>query len=62
MSIAARKRFEKQFTLTSMIDQYTKLCKDLVSGVVLVDLDGVIADWDAHFHARWEGKSSLKAL
>merc|ERR1719421_933312 len=49
MGVAARKHAEATFT--------NELTIALSAPVVLLDMDGVVVDWDAGFLAAWGGRS-----
>lgn len=50
-----RERFLAQFNVSIMTRRYLSLIRSLSPPVVLVDLDGVVVDWDAGFLSAWRG-------
>merc|ERR1719189_1840801 len=59
MGKAGVKRYMKQFCLQHMVDQYRRLAVKLARPVVLVDMDGVLVDWDRGFLNTWAGRSPV---
>ena len=59
MGVAARKHAEATFTNELMIANYRALTLALSAPVVLLDMDGVVVDWDAGFLAAWGGRSAV---
>merc|ERR1719214_160144 len=53
MGIAAEIHAER-FTVPFMVREYEKEAMALSPTVVLLDMDGVLVDWDAGFRAEWE--------
>eukprot|EP00403_Amphidinium_massartii_P035295 CAMPEP_0178439866 /NCGR_PEP_ID=MMETSP0689_2-20121128/36418_1 /TAXON_ID=160604 /ORGANISM="Amphidinium massartii, Strain CS-259" /LENGTH=661 /DNA_ID=CAMNT_0020062491 /DNA_START=104 /DNA_END=2086 /DNA_ORIENTATION=+ len=53
MGKAGFRRYEKQFRLDHMVNQYRELAIGIVRPIVLVDLDGTLVDWDAGFYKAW---------
>eukprot|EP01042_Synura_sphagnicola_P001937 gene1937-2288_t len=54
-----RTRFEECFDLNIMVDQYRRLIYEVAPPTVLVDMDGVIVDWDTGFRAAWNSRSAI---
>jgi 5'-nucleotidase len=50
---AGRQHATKKFTLDAMVDNYAAVARELAPTVVLLDMDGVIVDWDAGFRRAW---------
>lgn len=47
-------RYKKQFDMSSCVRQWAALVHALCPPTVLVDMDGVIANWDGHFIDEWK--------
>merc|ERR1712048_855544 len=56
MGEAGLKRYNAQFRLSHMVDQYKQVAMRLAKPVVLVDMDGCLVDWDAGFLEAWAGR------
>ena len=54
MGVAARKHAEATFTNELMIANYRALTLALSAPVVLLDMDGVVVDWDQGFYNAWK--------
>lgn len=50
------KRYFNQFCLKIMIDKYNDLLFHIIPPTILVDMDGVLVDWDAGFIKQWGNK------
>jgi len=59
MAAAARKHAMQSFTNRGMVEQYRALALELASPIVLLDMDGVVVDWDGGFRAAWGGRSPI---
>jgi len=59
MGQAGVQRYLKQYRLQGMVDQYRSLAVRLAKPVVLVDMDGVIVDWDRGFLEAWGGRTPV---
>ncbi|CAJ1440547.1 unnamed protein product [Effrenium voratum] len=59
MGQAGVERYMKQFKLQHMVDQYRLVSMRLVKPVVLVDMDGVLVDWDAGFIKAWNNRTPV---
>ena len=46
-------RGRRQFAMTVMCTQYAALCRTIAPPTILIDMDGVVVDWDAGFAAKW---------
>merc|ERR1712176_1182387 len=55
MGQAGLRRYENQFRLQHMVDQYKTVALRLAKPVVLVDMDGCLVDWDRGFMNAWNG-------
>jgi len=49
MAVKARVRFETTFELDLMVDSYRQLMIKVAPPVILLDMDGVLVDWDKGF-------------
>ena len=49
----------KNFSLGHMVRQYARLARSVAPITVLVDMDGVIVDWDKGFHMEWAARSDV---
>jgi hypothetical protein len=56
MAVAARSRYEKSFSLSTMISRFHDLSMSISPPTILIDLDGVVVDWDAGFCQAWKRK------
>merc|ERR1711871_339939 len=59
MGCAGRRRFDYQFDLNIMCEEYRRLIFDVAPPTVLVDMDGVIVDWDAGFIREWQNRCPI---
>eukprot|EP01041_Mallomonas_annulata_P001611 gene1611-3109_t len=59
MGLAAMQRFSEQFDLNVMVERYRRVIYEVAPPVVLVDMDGVLVDWDAGFMREWKDRSSV---
>jgi len=59
MAAAAKKHAIKTFTNAGMVAQYRAIAHELAPPTVLLDMDGVIVDWDAGFREAWGSRSSI---
>ncbi len=59
MGCAGRYRFDSTFDLDIMVESYRRLIFDVAPPVVLVDMDGVIVDWDLGFTQAWGNRSPI---
>jgi glycosyltransferase involved in cell wall biosynthesis len=59
MSINARNRYEIMFDLDVMVEQYRELILSVAPPVILLDMDGVLVDWDKGFLSKWKNKSII---
>lgn len=57
MGEAGLSRYENQFRLQHMVDQYKDIARRLAKPVVLVDMDGCLVDWDQGFLNAWNGRT-----
>lgn len=53
MATAARSRYEKVFDLNLMVESYQRLVMKVAPLVILLDMDGVLVDYDEGFFSRW---------
>jgi 5'-nucleotidase len=53
MGTVCMKHF-KQFTIPHMVRRYETVSNELSPTVVLLDMDGVLVDWDKGFYQAWE--------
>ena len=49
----------KQFSLDRMMRDYARLIRSVSPITVLVDMDGVLVDWDAGFRAVWHERGEI---
>jgi len=49
-------RYQRQFTESGMMKEYRQVATELVSPVILVDMDGTLVDWDSGFMTAWGGR------
>jgi len=59
MGQAGIKRFQEIFDLNIMVDRYRRVIFEVCPPVVLVDMDGVLVDWDAGFNSAWNNRSEI---
>ena len=59
MAAAARKHALASFTNAGMVQQYRACALELASPIVLLDMDGVVVDWDAGFTKAWANRSPI---
>ena len=59
MGQAARQHASNRFTLDTMVNNYSRLARSLAPITVLVDMDGVLVDWDGGFRAIWRDRSPI---
>jgi len=59
MGAAAKKHAVDTFTNDSMVSAYRNLALELSPPVILLDMDGVLVDWDAGFLSAWSGRSPV---
>ena len=59
MGKASRLHALQKFTLDRMVKDYARLCRTLAPVTILVDMDGVIVDWDRGFMNEWKGRSPI---
>lgn len=59
MSKAARERFESFFDVELMVQHYRQLINQVAPPVVLIDMDGVLVDWDQGFISAWKNRSPV---
>jgi len=59
MGAAARKHALDTFTNVAMVSEYRGAALCMSSPVVLVDMDGVLVDWDRGFATAWGGASPI---
>lgn len=55
----ARARFESTFDLDIMVDQYRDLINAVAPPTILIDMDGVIVDWDKGFMEKWADRCPI---
>ena len=60
MAAAARKHALQSFTNAGMVQQYRAAALELASPIVLLDMDGVVVDWDAGFAKAWAGRAPVQ--
>ena len=53
MGAAAKKHALKTFTNAGMVAQYRAIALELSPPTILLDMDGVLVDWDAGFRKAW---------
>merc|ERR1712048_1347768 len=59
MGQAGLQRYQNQFRLQHMVDQYKSVALRLAKPVVLVDMDGCLVDWDRGFLNAWNGRTPV---
>lgn len=59
MGEAGVRRYMQQFSLEHMVSQYRQVALKLARPVVLVDMDGVLVDWDRGFLEAWAGRTPV---
>jgi len=59
MGATARKHAMETFSNRVMVSQYRAAALALAAPIVLVDMDGVLVDWDAGFRAAWGARSAI---
>jgi len=59
MAAAARKHAEETFTNASMVAQYRAIALELAPPIILLDMDGVLVDWDRGFFKAWGGRTPI---
>ncbi len=62
MSLNARTRYELIFDLDAMVESYRQLVLAVAPPVILIDMDGVLVDWDKGFLQKWRGRSVVDRL
>jgi 5'-nucleotidase len=55
----ARQRFETQFHIDDMVRQYQVVAAQIVATVILLDMDGVLADWDGGCRLAWGERTAI---
>ena len=51
-------RGRRQFGMSVMCAQYAAVCRRIAPPTVLIDMDGVVVDWDAGFAKCWREKAA----
>ena len=51
--------FDTMFDLDIMVSCYQQLIFDLAPATILIDMDGVLVDWDRGFYKGWAGRSHV---
>ena len=59
MAAAAKKHALQTFTNRGMVEQYRAAALELAAPIVLLDMDGVVVDWDAGFRAAWGARAPI---
>ena len=59
MSAAAFKRHQEMFKIDLMGKKYRNLIYQLVPPVILIDMDGVLVDWDGGFNMIWGNRTPI---
>merc|ERR1712048_439663 len=59
MGQAGLQRYQKQFRLNHMVEQYKHVALRLAKPIVLVDMDGCLVDWDRGFLNAWNGRTPV---
>jgi len=59
MGAAAKKHATEVFTNAGMVSHYRAIALELAPPVVLLDMDGVLVDWDRGFAEAWGGRSPI---
>ena len=59
MAAAAKKHADKTFTNAGMVLRYRAIANELAAPTILLDMDGVVVDWDAGFRAAWGNRSPI---
>eukprot|EP00931_Biecheleriopsis_adriatica_P114710 TRINITY_DN90622_c0_g1_i1.p1 TRINITY_DN90622_c0_g1~~TRINITY_DN90622_c0_g1_i1.p1 ORF type:complete len:715 (+),score=194.92 TRINITY_DN90622_c0_g1_i1:278-2146(+) len=62
MGEAGVQRYLKQYRLQGMVDLYRGLAVRLAKPVILVDMDGVVVDWDKGFLDAWAGRTPVNRV
>ena len=59
MGALGKKQFDHTFDLGIMVERYRRLIFDVAPPTVLLDMDGVLVDWDKGFRAAWGSRSRI---
>jgi len=59
MGEAGLRRFEAMFDLDIMVEAYRQAVLTIAPATILVDMDGVLVDWDQGFMNAWNGRSEI---
>eukprot|EP01035_Chromulina_nebulosa_P020789 gene20789-26949_t len=59
---AGRLKYESSFTLVAMVDNYKKLIFEVAPPVILIDMDGVLVNWDKGFYNEWTIELALRGV
>ena len=51
--------FKTRFDIEIMVESYQKLLLSVAPPLILIDMDGVIVDWDAGFYHAWQGRCDV---
>jgi 5'-nucleotidase len=56
---AGREHALKKFTVERMIRDYSRISRTISPVTILIDMDGVLVDWDQGFVSEWKGRSEI---
>lgn len=59
MGQAGLRRYEAMFDLDIMVDAYRQVVLQIAPPTILVDMDGVLVDWDKGFRIAWDNRSTI---
>jgi glycosyltransferase involved in cell wall biosynthesis/5'(3')-deoxyribonucleotidase len=59
MSYNARQRYEEYFDLNIQVDHFRQLVTKVAPPVILIDMDGVLVNWDKAFLEEWNDRAPL---
>lgn len=59
MGMSAKEFATRNYSLGHMVRQYAKLARSVAPITILVDMDGVLVDWDTGFMEQWAGRSCV---
>lgn len=59
MGQAGKRRFQTMFDIDIMVEKYRKLVLSVAPPTILVDMDGVLVDWDKGFLQSWNNRCEV---
>lgn len=59
MGEAGKHRFQTMFDLDIMVEKYRQVVLEIAPPTILVDMDGVLVDWDKGFVFAWNNRSDI---